>query len=62
MHMRLMTAAERAREIGIRMATGARLLDIQLQFLAEALLLAGGGNIRDFILGYAAGVSCALLT
>ena len=55
MNVMLMTVRERTREIGIRMATGARQRDIQRQFLTEAVLvtLAGGlvGVLAGLIIG-----------
>lgn len=56
MNVMLMTVRERTREIGIRVATGARQRDIQRQFMAEAVLVtAVGGGV-----GVAAGLITAV--
>lgn len=47
----LVAVAERTREIGIRLAVGARPTDIQRQFLAEATCLAVAGGIAGLVLG-----------
>jgi ABC-type antimicrobial peptide transport system permease subunit len=47
----LVNVAERTREIGIRMAIGARGGDIQTQFLVEAVALALLGGLAGSILG-----------
>ena len=45
MNVMLMTVRERTREIGIRMATGARQRDILRQFLTEAVLVSVVGGV-----------------
>jgi macrolide transport system ATP-binding/permease protein len=59
MNMMLMTVAERTREIGIRMAMGARAGDILRQFLAEALMLAVVGGLIGFLIGHLTGFVAA---
>jgi putative ABC transport system permease protein len=52
MNVMLVTVSERTREIGLRIALGARQADIMLQFLCEALTLCAIGCVAGVGLGF----------
>jgi putative ABC transport system permease protein len=51
MNIMLVTVTERTKEIGIRMAVGAKRQDILFQFLLESAVISGTGGLIGIILG-----------
>ena len=61
MNIMLVSVTERTREIGLRMAVGARPFDVLAQFLTEAIMLCVAGGLTGLALGTGITIAIAMV-